>query len=77
MMTMSEKQQMINKLELERDEYVMRMRACIIDILEIHESEKLIVSAKDRLIGQLDDILHHDLDKFKEITNAIKDMESL
>ena len=77
MITMSEKQKFINKLELERDAYSKRMREYMRRILEIHESEKLTVSAKDRQIKQLDGILQYDLNKFKKIEKIIKDIESL
>lgn len=74
MIDMSEKQKFIKKLEAEQDAYAKRMREYMRRILEIHESEKLTVSAKDRLIKELDDILQYDLGKYKKIEKLIEDI---
>ena len=74
MMNMSEKQEFIKKLELEKDAYNKRIKEYKRRKLEVEESEKLTKTTKYLMLMEFSDIIQYDLGKVKKIDKLIEDI---
>ena len=77
MMTMSEKQKFIKKLELEKEEYNKRIKEYNRRMLEVRESVKLTETSKDLMLRDFAGIIQYDLGKVKKIEKLIEDITLL